>query len=272
MKLSKVFLIVLCTTALFGAFTTTYASGNQIPKTMTQIPATMPPGTLLYFDENGNCTVVEEGKVMPRTRRGANPNNESTEGLEEENLFVEKVLEEAKKYPTYVIKSDYDVTPNTYVKYGSDGEINRIYREDEKDEKIDARYSPLPRGTRKSAGTYTYGSSSNNTITISSGAVLGEGRLSTFGELPSDAIGENGKEDPNKAGDCATKGEIDNPPYHQPIQVRDLDSDISKTLRKNDNGNLPNAILDIYKWSGIMFGQSWYDGFTFENGRYYFTF
>lgn len=75
--------------------------------------------------------------------------------------------------------------------------------------------------------------------------------MSTFGKLESDAIGENGKSDPNRAGDCATRGD-DNAPFHQKIRVRNLDNNMVTELRKNDNGQLPYAVLDIYKWSGNM--------------------
>lgn len=48
-------------------------------------------------------------------------------------------------------------------------------------------------------------------------------------------------------GDCATKGSIDNPLKGTKIKVTNKTNGITYTFTKNDNGSLPNAIIDIWK-------------------------
>lgn len=106
------------------AITKTYNEGNKIP-------ATMLPGTVLYFDETGKGMIVKEGQLKSSSNQVVNPNNEATEGLEEEDLFIEQIHEEAKNYPNYVMESNSDIIPCTYVLYASDGKISRIYTKEE---------------------------------------------------------------------------------------------------------------------------------------------
>ncbi len=50
-----------------------------------------------------------------------------------------------------------------------------------------------------------------------------------------------------KKGDCATNRKIDNPISDQRIKVTNKTNNISSTFTKHDNGNLPNAVIDIWK-------------------------
>ena len=45
--------------------------------------------------------------------------------------------------------------------------------------------------------------------------------------------------------DCATKKQYDNPPSNTPVNIRNLQNNIASVCYKNDNGTLPNAIVDI---------------------------
>ena len=55
------------------------------------------------------------------------------------------------------------------------------------------------------------------------------------------------------------------------IEARALETDVKKTMTKNDYGNLPAAVLDIWKWNGTLFGYEYTDKLSFD-GRYYYTF
>ena len=76
-------------------------------------------------------------------------------------------------------------------------------------------YNPLPRGKRKPVGTYTYGKVvpettkkagyKKNKIVIKKNTVTGTGDFTVY----TGGKTEEGKT--LKKGDCATKGEIDNP-------------------------------------------------------------
>lgn len=267
-----------CSLLLAGCIFASISAG-AVETTPSTIPKEMLPNTIISFDEQCQMHIIVDGHEIEDDERSPSiSNNEDTSGLEEEEALMQSIDEEAKQYPHYTIPLELDAEPGMVVVYASDGKIHRILRLEDDERKPDAGYDdaldyygdyyPYSRGNHESNGTYDLGY--GNTIKITSSYIQGTGRLSTFGELKKDAIGENGASDPNVTGDCATRGEMDNAPYHQQIQVRNLDNNIKKTLRKNDNGKLPFAVLDIYKWSGTYFGEKWSNGFTFENGRYYY--
>lgn len=272
----------LTTVTLLVSLVTSARAISMSEKNPVLIPEEMPPYTIVAFDEECNMKIVKEGEEVRLSDKhlDSNPLNEDTSGMDAENMLIDKIRAEAENYPHYEREIDLTAQPDSIVQYASDGKIHRIYKaprdislftyEDALDYGDKHTYKPYKRGNREKPGVYELGF--GNTITITQNHVLGEGRLSTFGELKQDEIGENGSKDPNKTGDCATRGEMDNAPYHQMIRVRNLDNDIVKNLRKNDNGRLPYAVLDIYKWDGIFFGEKWRESFTFENGRYYYEF
>lgn len=49
-----------------------------------------------------------------------------------------------------------------------------------------------------------------------------------------------------------------------------LSSGVTKTVTKNDNGSLPNAVLDLKRWSGKLFGYTYSSTLSF-NGSYYYN-
>lgn len=50
-----------------------------------------------------------------------------------------------------------------------------------------------------------------------------------------------------KKGDCATKGEIDNPNTGKKITVTNKMNGTTAEFSKYDNGKLNNAVIDIWK-------------------------
>lgn len=50
-----------------------------------------------------------------------------------------------------------------------------------------------------------------------------------------------------KKGDCATKGEIDNPNTGKKITVTNKMNGKTATFYKRDNGKMYNAVIDIWK-------------------------
>ena len=254
-KLYKIFVAIVFSVLTVSGYN--IARANSIDSLI--IPMKMNPNTILIYDSELNIHIIESKRnkiAFDYNNSNISHLKEDTSGLFEEEQMIKKIREEAQNLPHFDVSEDYIPTANTMVIYGSDGIINRIVDITEEtiqtyipEDKINSLrdillldtnnihlysitpyYKSLPRGTRKPAGVYTWGRS--NTLTITNSYVLGEGRLSTFGELESDKIGENGKDDPNIQGDCATKGEYDNAPYHQAIRVRNLDNKSFELLFK----------------------------------------
>ena len=73
--------------------------------------------------------------------------------------------------------------------------------------------------------------------------------------------------------DVATKRQIDNPVHNTAISARALDTDVLKTVYKNDIGSLPDAVMDVYfwNWSDYFFGYLYSDTLSFS-GRYFYQF
>lgn len=109
----------------------------------------------------------------------------------------------------------------------------------------------IANGKRRAIGTYKYGSVvgktkekvgyKTNIIRISEDSVVGTGDFTCF----TDKIGEH--DNLLRKGDCATKGSIDNPMTGTIIRTTNMLTGKSANFIKNDNGGLPNAVLDIWK-------------------------
>ncbi|MDR0268668.1 hypothetical protein [Paenibacillus sp.] len=235
----------------------------------SSIPDKMLAGTVIQYDENNNPVYLETGKPVPLQKaadttlyKTLSPEEQSA--LDEENKMVQGILDEAKSLPVIHIDNPQP-QPGMKVIYDGEGYLKDIiYPQDQKT--IDIK-SALPQGSRKAPGTYTYGAH-NNSITItgtSSGKVLGTGRGTTF----TDTGGDHNNN--MKKGDCATKGEIDNPRYDTTITVRNLDKDIVYDFLKEDNGTLPDAVIDIWKDGVSYLGLTFSSTLSF-NGRYYYEF
>ena len=74
-------------------------------------------------------------------------------------------------------------------------------------------------------------------------------------------------------GDCATRGDTDNPKSGTFIRARNMTNDTVYEFTKNDNGALYNAVLDIWKTGVADLGitSTDYDNIKFA-GRYYYEF
>ncbi|TRY24404.1 hypothetical protein FOI68_17300 [Brevibacillus sp. LEMMJ03] len=253
--------LTLATAVFFTGASSLFAANDQV----TRIPDRMKAGTIIEFDKDNKMKIIVEGEPLAKKRaiikKALSP--EEQKQLEEEEKMVQKIREEAKDLPVYNIENP-EPQPGMRVIYDGEGYIKEImYPQDVST----YAYNPLPRGTRKPPGTYTYGNN-NNTITITgttSGSVLGEGRFTNF----TDTIGEN--DNTLKKGDCATKGDIDNPKFGTKLASRNLENDVFAYVYKRDNGALPDAVLDIWKTGVELYGLTWSSTLSFK-GRYYYEF
>jgi hypothetical protein len=165
------------------------------------------------------------------------------------------------------------------VTYGSDGLIGHIYP-GSGDGAVTAVTSAnfdqnqaLSYPSHLPAGTYTY--DTNQRITITSSTVLGEGRFTVYragvGGSSDPAIGSSGKL--LGTGDVATKKSVDNAKHGTPLTARATDTNVLKTVLKNDIGTMPNAVVDVYfwGWTARYFGYQYTDTLSFP-GRYFYSF
>jgi hypothetical protein len=110
-------------------------------------------------------------------------------------------------------------------------------------------------------------------VTITTDHVLGEGRFTVFrsGVGGSGSIGSGGKT--LATGDVATKRSVDNTQHGTPLQARAIDTDVLKTVYKNDIGAMQNSVLDVYfwGWNDPYFGYMYSDTLSFP-GRYYYEY
>ncbi len=80
-----------------------------------------------------------------------------------------------------------------------------------------------------------------NSIKITDSKVTGKGDFTVY----LSAMGDN--DNNSKQGDCATNKRIDNPYSGTSIKVTNKTNNTTYTFIKNDNGDLPNAVIDIWK-------------------------
>lgn len=267
--------VCVLSSSAFAANVQDIINSSSIPKNFT-------PNSVIEYTSANNWKVVDQGNTYSSTNIDETDNNvsipsssSSVLSLEDENKLVEQIHKEAENLPTYVIELPTPVD-GMRITYDNWGNVDEIYLKDN-----NGSYSTitkaLPQGTRKEAGIYTYGSvvSNNvgyttNKITIvgsTTGHVLGEGDFTVF----TDTMGDHGNN--LKRGDCATKGDTDNPRYGTQIQTRNMTNNIANIFTKNDNGSLPNAVLDIWK-TGVQdlgISSTNYNNIKFA-GRYYYEF
>ncbi|MEK5645923.1 hypothetical protein BK138_34070 [Paenibacillus rhizosphaerae] len=262
--LGRVVAVVFVGSQIFASPISTFAEQNS------SIPDRMLAGTVIQYDENNNPVYLEEGSPLPTekpkntvSRRILTPEEQAA--LDKENKMAEEILEEAKSLPVFHIDNPKP-QPGMKVIYDGEGYLKDIiYPEDQTTVGVQ---SALPQGTRKAPGTYTYGAH-NNSIVItgtSTGKVQGTGRGTNF----TDTYGDHGNY-VLKKGDCATKGEIDNPRYDTLISVRNLDNDYVYSFQKEDNGSLPDAVVDIWKDGLSYLGLTYSPSVSFS-GRYFYQF
>lgn len=167
---------------------------------------------------------------------------EKAEYFEEERVFQE-ASEFMKNVP--ITKVELIPEPGMKVIYDDEGFVGEVLYKNSL-----LRYRPLRRGTTSPVGTYAWGAH-NNTLVVTDNHVTGTGRFTVF----TDVVGENSNT--LKKGDCATRGDYDNPRFGEEINTRKLSYDLSDTnytytFFKRDNGALPDAILDILEiWGRV---------------------
>ena len=227
-----------------------------------EIPARMQPYTIIEYISENEYIILQGGE--------AEPGKYNENGLTDEEQRAIKQRQEMirKKYPDLPEYTESYPLPveGMRVTYDNLGEVFSI------DSPIAKHYSPLPRGTTMEPGVYKFPESTErNTIIVTEGGrVQGIGRLTTF----SDEIGESNNV--LKKGDCATKGEKDNPVHGKQILVfannRDTGNWEYHIFLKMDNGDLPNAVLDIWKTGVEYWGYSYSKNFSIEDGHYTYTY
>jgi len=239
-------------------------SGIVYAETPNEIPEKMSPNTVIEYNEA--CEAMISVKLEPsfKSARSIVPMEmPDTLSREAEDAMAESILEDVEDYPVYNSESFLPTPePGMRIVYGTDGYINHVYSATGDEISL---LSALPRGTRAPIGTHKYGV---NTIAISHNQVLGTGRATVF----EGKIGDH--DNLLKVGDIATKSTLDNPYSGTTIALRNLDNDIKKNMIKNDNGSLPNAIIDIYQWDPQWqyFGEYYRPTLSFPNMRYWYAF
>ncbi|MCM3698928.1 septal ring lytic transglycosylase RlpA family protein [Paenibacillus macerans] len=220
---------------------------------------------MIEYDANNQMVIVEEGTPVVESNSSVKPlksnlTPDEQKALDEENQLVNEIKAEAANYPVYKIENPAP-QPGLRVEYDGEGYIKQFLIQDD-GVFVPFKYKALPRGTRKPAGTYTYGH--GNTIIISESKVQGEGRITNYTD-------EQGEKEESQRGDAATRGDIDNPDFNTVLRVRNLDNDKTGTVRKRDDGSLPDAVLDLWKKTVKDFGVEWSNSVSFS-GRYYYSF
>ncbi|WP_311080692.1 hypothetical protein [Paenibacillus polymyxa] len=238
-----------------------------------KIPDRMLADTIIQYDDNNNMVIVEKGTPVPEQQKSkasiAPLTAEQQAELEKEKQEDKEIDEATKSLPVYHIDNP-DPQPGLKVIYDGEGYIKDIILPDQKENAIttnNVSLQALPRGTRKPPGAYTYGNHDNE-IKISGasdGYVRGTGRGTNF----TDTYGENSNK--LEKGDCATKGEIDNPEFGTRIRVRNYDNNEVHVFRKADNGSLPDAVIDIWKTGVEFLGLEWHSYVSFS-ARYSYDF
>lgn len=227
-----------------------------------QIPPRMEPYTIIEYVSEDEYVILQGGEAEP----GKYNENGLTD--EEQKIIDERREMIHKKYPGLPEYSESYPLPveGMRVTYDNLGEVFSI------DSPIAKHYNPLPRGTTMEPGIYEYPENTkrNAIIVTEGGRVHGIGRLTTF----SDYIGESNNV--LKKGDCATKGEKDNPVHGQQILVfahnRNTGAWEYYIFLKMDNGDLPDAILDIWKTGVEYWGYTFSENFSIDNGEYTYTY
>lgn len=249
--------------ALVGTFLATSGSTSVFAEKNTTnfkngvIPDKMSGGTVILFDQDNNPTIINNGIEYPLSYPTLDLSNENKSVLdspissEEFYKVLSEIDEEAKNLPVYYIE-DEKPQPGTIVMYGTDGGITSIEN---------AVPTVTPKATAAN-GTYVYGKS-NNKITITSSKVSGVGRFTVFDNIKGD------HDNPLVAGDVATKAAYDNPKSGTKITAIATNTNITKTVVKNENGGLPDAILDVKKWTGTLFGYTYSTTLSFPGSYYY---
>lgn len=254
----KILAITICSICICMAGGAVSAQAAEITISNT-IPERMQANSIIEYMGDSNWCLV--------------PDSDSIELTEEKlvlppSFYKKEIAKLERKISLLPIYEEVSPTPEVgmRVQYDNWGEREKIYvLRDGKYKEVEMQmaqvsagvqfsttfaYNPLPRGKRKPVGTYTYGhvvkettkktGYKKNKIVITKNTVTGTGDLTVFCDV-------TGESDTLKKGDCATKGEIDNPNTGKKIKVTNKMNGITAKFYKRDNGDMKNAVIDIWK-------------------------
>lgn len=229
-----------------------------------EIPNRMQPHTIIEYISENEYIILQGGEPEAGLYNENGLTEEEQGILDERN---EMIREKYSDLPAYYHESE-DPAPIEGMKvyYDSLGFIHEIssaiasYSDD---------YNPLPKGTRLPVGTHSY-DGDKCMIIVEEHRVRGYGMLSTF----TDSIGE--RDNVLQKGDCATKGEYDNPFYDQQILAfaKNANTGIVEyyVFYKRDNGKLDHAVLDIWKTGVEYWGYTYINEISIFDGEYTYTY
>lgn len=269
--MNLVLALVMCLTLCVPAF----AVNDEQEKA---IPETMPANTIVTYNDNLKAIITHDATLNHPVTASVGSESETVASKDEllaEEAEVAAIKASAKDLPVH---NDPVILPapaaGMTVLYGSNGEISHIYYPVGSQNIYTSNPSYPKVGHTAPVGTYHYGKSINlQTVTITSKGVTGEGTFTVFraGVGGSGTTGNSGKT--LGTGDVATKMEYDNAAHNTAMDARALDTDILKTVYKNDIGTLPYAVLDVYFWGWTQkyFGYKYSDTLSFP-GRYHYNF
>lgn len=238
------------------------------------IPQSAPANALIEYESDGSWKILDSTSYSPRIVMKSNNNsialslNKYSKAIDSLTFNKSDSLKCSENDSPVYDEILPDPETGMRVLYDNWGEIEKIYILKDNEYKEVSRmmfltsgtnqtystlssYNPLPKGTRKAPGTYRYGTVEpktesvlgikKNVIKITENSVTGKGDLTVYPDL----IGDNSNT--LQKGDCATKGEIDNPKDKTKIKVTNKLNNVTAEFVKQDNGDLPNAVIDIWK-------------------------
>ena len=232
-KMKKYVIIMMIMIGVIISSTTVYANDNGTDNEV-YMPTWMKPNSVIFYDYNLNCKIIEGGQLEYRDIVGRD--DIETIGY--------------KDYSTEMI-----ATPNTKVVYDEHGFIQNIYNlvpgtTNEYQLSIVSK-ARVKSGIMKAGESIEYGEYYNYDTgkkqkcklrrSADGKKITGTGRITYY-------TGEYGEAGTHKlvAYDCATKIEKDDVKGGTEVVAENTYAKKTQKYKKNDVGSLPKAILDIW--------------------------
>lgn len=220
------------------------------------IPDRMAPDTVIRYDTSTHF-VIEHGSYC-----NAAEQNALNSLLNKKNAFIKNNQSAIDNGSIKLVKNP-DPVPGMIVTYDGEGYIKNITPDST--DIITTKGTLHPMYGYAPIGVYYWGAH-NNVMDIMNTMVSASGRFTNY----TDTYGE--QDNVLVKGDVATKGKFDNPPYNTLIYCDNFDDDTEGyniTMYKRDNGSLPDACLDIWKYGVEYFGVQWSPNVSIDNAGYY---